>query len=58
MYWTPFLLIKVAQNIHFNRLFKGNQSFGLHRKLGRAEVPSKGIKHMEIYGQFIYIGWK
>ena len=55
---APFLLIKVAQNIHFNRLFKENQSFGLCRKLGRAEVLSKGIKHMEIYGQFIYIGWK
>lgn len=35
-----------------------NQSFGLHRKFGRAEIPSKGIKHMEIYGQFIYIGWE
>lgn len=35
-----------------------NQSFGLHRKFGRAEIPSKGIKHMEIYGQFIYFGWE
>lgn len=37
--------------------FKENQGFGLHRKLSRVEVPSKGIKHMEIYGQFIYFGW-
>jgi len=52
-YALPF--VKVAQ-YSLEKSFKKNQSFGLHRKLGRAEVPSKEIQHMEIYGQFIYIG--
>lgn len=28
------------------------------RKHSRAEVSSKGIKHVEIYGQWVYVGWK
>lgn len=55
MYALPF-----DQSCPYSTLihFVGNQSFGRHRKLGRAEVLPKGIKHMEIYERFIYIGWK